>query len=138
MTDIHEVLPHGPGAILISGVSVIDGPRIECVGRVPASSPFVRDGIAGAWVAAEMGAQAAGLHQAFAQGTGLAPRRIEGFLARIRHLVLHAPVLPVDAPLTVSACLEGQALGFAAWAIRVDDGTKPLASGTITTFLRNK
>ncbi len=120
--DPSRLLPHGPPSLLALEVVGLDpgseggsegdagngGPAILCRGRVPGAHAAARGGQAGAWMAVELAAQAAGLLQAANRPDDRRGSPAIGYLVRVREARFTTGHLPVDADLLARTELEGR------------------------------
>lgn len=120
--DPSRLLPHGPPSLLALEVIGLDpgseggpdggdgdgGPAILCRGRVSGAHPAARDGLAGAWMAIELAAQAAGLLQAANRPDNRRASPAIGYLVRVREARFTTGHLPVDADLLARTELAGR------------------------------
>ena len=100
-----SLLPHSGHARFVDEVLESGNDALVCVGRIPAESPFARDGMVPGFVLVELAAQAAAI-EALARTGGEGPRPHVGYLARARGLNWTAGGVPAGAPLTVSVHRE--------------------------------
>ncbi|MCC7123849.1 MAG: hypothetical protein IT178_03315 [Acidobacteria bacterium] len=144
-SDLLRQLPHRGPALLISAVRSTSAGSIEATARVSAAHPLHHAGHVPAFLAVEIGAQAAALlepggvddsvdeasHDSADRSRDHAPRH--GHLVRVRAATFDAAHLPVDTPLQVTATLQGSAPPVAIYAIEVRQGERRLMHGEITT-----
>lgn len=121
-------LPHTPPARMVERVLGREGGLVRCRASVPADSPWVWDGRAPAFLAIEIGAQAAALLNA--EG---APRR--GFLVGVKDARFLVPTLAAGVPLEVEARDAGSAppLRTCAIVLRSAEGAV-LATATVSVY----
>jgi predicted hotdog family 3-hydroxylacyl-ACP dehydratase len=103
---------------------------VRCRAHVPLDSPWVADGRAPAFVAIEIGAQAAAL---LAVEPGSAPKM--GFLVGVRDARFRAPDLPAGVDLEVEArdAVTAAPLLSCATAVFSPEG-RELASATVSVY----
>ena len=142
-------LPHGPPSLLAlevigfdpgtdeeAGAADAPGPAILCRGRVPAANAAARNGQAGAWMAIELAAQAAGLLQAANRPDGGPTSPPIGYLVRVRQAHFTTGHLPVDADLLARAELEGSNGPLSLYRATVGiPGGFALATASLGTFV---
>ena len=96
-------LPHGGPALLIEDVLEVDREGATCLARVPSGSPFRHEdgarSVVPAYLAIEMGAQAAALCEGGEQGGQ------EGAIVSVRETRCHASSLDADVIYTVRVTL---------------------------------
>lgn len=137
MSDLSRRLPHRGPALLITAVDAVSAGGVTATGRVPAAHPLHDAGYVPAFLAVEIGAQAAALHEsaalddATARDTAGQPRL--GRLVRVRDVAFDTAALPVDTPLQVTATLHGSAPPVAIYTIELRHGDRRLMHGEITT-----
>jgi predicted hotdog family 3-hydroxylacyl-ACP dehydratase len=98
---IEALIPHAGAMVLLDAVERWDGERIVCTTeshRRP-DNPLAREGSVPAVCGVEYGGQAMALHGALTSGEG-SP---QGLVANVRGVVLAAPTLDADHPITVEA-----------------------------------
>ena len=131
-----DLLPHVGAARLVRSVEACDSETITCTALVPADSPYATDGRYPAFVALEMGAQAAALLEA--QSTSGDAERTpprSGYLARARRVRLLQDELPVDRPLTVHVRRDGAAPPLFIYDVRAVCENEPVLHGTIAIYV---
>ena len=129
-----DLLPHGEAAVLIESVSIVEDDFLECVAVIPAASAFARGGRAEPWLAVEICAQAAALHEALQGGAGARP--VQGMLAQVDDMSFEDVTLAVDRPCRVTVRRASRAMGFAAWDVTLEQDGRAAAAGRITTFMQ--
>ena len=127
-----ELLPHGPRAVLVETILAHDDTSLHCVARIPSTSSFGVDGSAPTYLAIEICAQAAALHQAI---TGGSQRRAKGLLAQVSSMSLDARPLRAESPCEVTVRRRSQAFGFASWTVSLSQDGRVAAEGNLTTFI---
>ena len=131
--DPATALAHGDAARFVDEVVELGTDSITCRGRVPAHSPAVTDGAAGAWAALELAAQAAGLLQAAgaAGGTG---GPVSGYIVRIRNAHFPRSTFPADTVLVARVARTGGAGALSLFDVRVEGNGEPIATASLGTF----
>jgi predicted hotdog family 3-hydroxylacyl-ACP dehydratase len=135
MRDAGGFLPHQRTARLLTQVLRYDEDSIEARGVIPSNHPLANPDGAANFLALELGAQAAAVLEAVLRQTeagGGEPR--VGYLVRVRDAVFTAGSLPIDAPLTVTAVLEGAAPPLAMYKVTIADGDQILATALLSTY----
>lgn len=127
------VVPQTGVARLVREVRSCAGDSIVAVGAIGAAHPLAQDGVAPAYLAIELGAQAAAA-MAAVTAADAAPQAIAGRLVRVRDARFATASLPVDVPLEVSAERIGSAPPLGIYRIRVAAGPSELATATISTY----
>ena len=133
--NVFEYLPHQGPALLITEVLSSSDAGSTCLGQVPADSPFVRDGRFPAFLALEMGAQAAAAgeaHHRAAADPGGAP--LAGFIVRFTRASFSSPSLPIAATYRITTGLLQAAPPLRTWSCRVEDDGEVVAEAEISTF----
>jgi predicted hotdog family 3-hydroxylacyl-ACP dehydratase len=134
--DARAFLPHRSTARLLTQVTSCRRDAIEAWGAVPAAHPLAAAGLAPAFVAIELGAQAAAAHEAINRagaGTGGAAPQ-EGRLVRIRDARLARPHVAVESPIRVVARLIGSAPPLAMYHIETSTSDGAVADAVISTW----
>jgi predicted hotdog family 3-hydroxylacyl-ACP dehydratase len=126
-----SVLPHRGSALWLDSVQELLPDRLRASGRIPASSPFARDGACPAFAGLELCAQAVGYHAAVGRTSG--PRR--GYLVGARALELFAVTLPVGAQLLVEVTCSGAAGALLTYAVRLLHEDRVALQGTVSLYL---
>ena len=129
-----DLLPHGDAAVLIESVSSIEDDYLDCVAVIPGASAFASGGTAQPWLAIEICAQAAAVHEALTRGAGHRP--VQGVLAQVDDMRFEDVALVVGRPCRVTVRRVSQAMGFAAWDVTLDQAGRAAAAGRITTFVQ--
>jgi predicted hotdog family 3-hydroxylacyl-ACP dehydratase len=134
--DARPFLPHTSTARLLTRVVGCRSDAIEAWGAIPAAHPLAADGLAPAFVAIELGAQAAAAHEAMTRADashgGAAPQ--EGRLVRIRDARLTRPHVAVEIPIRVVARLIGSAPPLAVYEIETSASDGRVADAIISTW----
>jgi predicted hotdog family 3-hydroxylacyl-ACP dehydratase len=132
--DVEASMPLRVPALLLTGILRSEPGLVEASARVPGDHPLAEAGAAPCFLGLELGAQAAaamdvlsGPCNASERGGGI------GFLVRVREASFHAPRLPVDTTLRVTARLEAKALPLAIHRITVVAGEAVLVRALIAT-----
>lgn len=132
-TDGSLPLPQSGPARLIVEVLDADREHANCRARVPSNSPFRRaDGdrsTVPAYLAIEMGAQAAALCDARNRGTD------EGAIVAVRQTICHAGSLDADAVYYVQATLLESAPPLRHYRFEVSLDGRVLVEGVVGTHL---
>ena len=141
--DPGAVLPHAPPARLAETVLRLGDAAIACLGSVPPGHPSVAAGRAGAWMALELAAQAAGILQAArearkgeegeAEDGGRAPR--VGYIVRLRDVRFARPDLPAGEPLVATVIEDGGGGPLSLFRACVELAGEALASAVLATFV---
>jgi len=126
-----SVLPHRGPALWLDSVQELQPDRLLASGRIPAGSPFARDGACPAFAGLELCAQAVGYHAAVARASG--PRR--GYLVGGKALELSLGTLPVGAPLLVEVACSGAAGALTTYRVRLLHEDRVALQGTVSLFL---
>lgn len=128
------LLPHTGLARLLRTIRESDASSIDATGEIPAAHPLVRDGRAPAFLAIELGAQAAAAMSALAgQGEG-GSGPIRGRLVRVTVARFLQATLPVDTSLDVTARLVASAAPLAIYDVDVACAGAPQVTATISTY----
>ncbi|HZF31873.1 MAG TPA: 3-hydroxylacyl-ACP dehydratase [Gammaproteobacteria bacterium] len=129
---LHELLPHGPGAILIERLVAYDPKKSVATVEVRRDSKFfARTGIP-AWVGIEYMAQTIAAHVGFeARLRGAVPAI--GFLLGTRSYECTAAEFPLGARLSISVEALFKETGFGAFACSIEDDA-PLATAIVNTY----
>jgi len=135
-SDLDELLPQRPPMRFVEGIEEETDDGITCRVRVPERSAFTEGGSAPAIVALEMAAQSAAVFEALRRS-----REAEGRGARIGYLVGARDVrfsrerVPAGMTLFAAVRLSGIAPPLSTYFFEVADGSKVVASGTVSTWL---
>lgn len=131
---LDELLPHTGMARLVTAVVGCDAVSVTAVGVIPAAHPLVHEGRAPAFLAIELGAQAAAAMEAMARRADHRPGPVSGRLVRVRDAQFAPGTLPVETPLEVTAQVLAMALPLAVYRIRVClDGVERVTA-TLSTY----
>lgn len=135
--DAGALVPHTSVARLIRRIDRIVADGCLATGDVPARHPLATGGWAPAFLAIELGAQAAAaLETLQRRAAGDSPGAVlPGSLVRVRHARFLADRLPVDTPLSVQLRLDGAAPPLAMYAMTVAEGDRPLVEALIATYV---
>jgi len=128
-----ERLPHAGPALLVERAVDVTEDVIRCTARVPANSPFRTGDRAPAFLAIEMGAQAAALHDLVAQDAHCEPDR-HGFIVAVRDTTFHELDLPADATFDVEARRDVSMPPLFNYSVRVNANGKLLVEASISTY----
>ncbi len=133
---IEHLVPHGQPSRLVEEVEEASEGGVVCRARIPVSSPFVRGAGAPSFVGLEIGAQAAAVVEALSRigSRDEGPPRI-GYLVGVRDAVFHAPELPAERPLLVSARPSRRSGALSVYEIAVSLDDRILVEATIETTL---
>lgn len=130
---IHTLVPHSGSMLLLDRLIAYDEHSLTAAVTVHDTSPFVCDGVVGAWFGLEYMAQAvAAFAGRLARADGLAPKL--GFLLGTRRFVCSAPHIRVGTTVVVTVVREWQddsGLGSFRGVITSDMFT---AEATVTVF----
>ena len=132
MSDPAELLPHGPGALLVRAVVSSTPEKTLCVGRLDGDHALSSEGSGPVLAALEMAAQAAGLHQADGEGAGAVRT---GYLVGVRSATFHADELPADTDLEVEVTPESRTPPLRHWSARVSGPGGPLLDVRFATWM---
>ena len=135
--DIGELLPHTGAARLLTRVVAFGEQVIDAVGIIPEHHPLVSEGHAPAFLAIELGAQAAAametLHKRNASGCD--EQSQVGALVRVRVAELARVSFPADTPVCVKAKLDGQAQALSIYRISTAIDDMVFCEAVITTLV---
>ena len=130
-----ELLPHTGLARLVTAVVRCDEATVSVVGEIPAAHPLVHTGQAPAFLALELGAQAAAAMEAMTRRAHHRPGPVSGRLVRVRDAQFAHATLPVDTPLDVTAQVMAIAAPLAVYRICVClDGVERVTA-TLSTYV---
>jgi predicted hotdog family 3-hydroxylacyl-ACP dehydratase len=127
-------LPHTGVARLLTAVVRCDDVSVLAVGEIRADHPLVRDGEAPAFLALELGAQAAAAMESLTRRGTSPSGPVRGRLVRIRDAQFARDTLPVNTPLDVTAQVVALALPLAVYRIRVCLDGVERATATVSTY----
>lgn len=127
------VLPHGAPARLVTRVLARTAGGATCSARVPAGSAFAAGTRAPAFLALEMGAQAAAALRAGGEGGG--GEVAKGYLVGVREARFAVATLAVGEDHAVEVRAAGEAPPLRTYAVRVTDGAgREIARATLSTY----
>ena len=129
-----ERLPHTGVARLLTAVVRCDDASVLAVGEIRADHPLVGDGEAPAFLALELGAQAAAAMESLTRRGTSPSGPVRGRLVRIRDAQFARDTLPVNTPLDVTAQVVALALPLAVYRIRVCLDGVERATATVSTY----
>ena len=117
--NVADLVPHTGVARLLTNIVASAPDVVEATGVIPPGHPLAADGLAPAFLAIELGAQAAAAMESL--GRPVAPGRRAarqlGSLVRVREARFERALLPVDVPIHVTARLEAAAPPLAIYRI---------------------
>lgn len=131
---ILELLPHTGTARLLTAVVRCDDASVLAVGEIRADHPLVRDGQAPAFLAIELGAQAAAAMESMTRRGAPPSGPVRGRLVRIREAQFAHDTLPVNTPLDVTVHVLATASPLAVYRIRVCLEGVERATATLSTY----
>ena len=132
---LRELLPHTGTARLLTAVVRCDETSVTAVGEIPAAHPLVRDGQAPAFLAIELGAQAAAAMETMTRRAEHPSGPVRGRLVRVRAARFVHDTLPVNTPLDVTAHVVALASPLAVYRISVRlDGVERVTA-TLSTYV---
>jgi len=133
--DVTSVIPHRGAALLIEEILEVSQHEIVGRGRIPAASPFVREGRAPGFVALDLAAQLAGaLEGVIASGTASAGPPQVAYLVTAKNVTLPPEGLPADEPLIARARREPSAPPLLRFSVTVELGSRTVLSGLIGVY----
>jgi predicted hotdog family 3-hydroxylacyl-ACP dehydratase len=134
--DARTLVPHTSTARLLARVHRCTATEIDASGCIPAAHPLTAHGVAPAFLAIELGAQAAAAMETIgrAHGDDHPAGPAVGSLVRVRQARLSPTPVPVDAPLRVVARLQGSAPPLAIYDVTVTLGDRVVAEATLATY----
>lgn len=128
------MLPQTGVARLLTAVHHCDALAIRCTGEIPRTHPLVSAGRAPAFLAIELGAQAAAAMTAVGRQAASSTDSVRGRLVRVKTArFLHA-TLPLDTALAVTARLVAAASPLAVYDIEVRIGEEPHVTATLSIY----
>lgn len=131
---LRELLPHTGTARLLTAVVRCDETSVTAVGEILAAHPLVRQGQAPAFLAIELGAQAAAAMETMTRRAEHPSCPVRGRLVRVRAARFVSDTLPVNTPLDVTAHVMAMASPLAVYRIRVClDGVERVTA-TLSTY----
>ncbi|MEM7479779.1 MAG: hypothetical protein AAF481_01285 [Acidobacteriota bacterium] len=133
--DPAHLLPHRAPARLVEKILEHGPDRVVCRGSIPPTSPFVANGRAPSFLGLELAAQGAvvltaGIGDGDA-GDDSAPAI--GYLVRMRGAALSPEGVPAGAPLIAKIERTGGAGRLGIFSVRVTDGDRTVAEGSLST-----
>ena len=133
--DVAGLIPHTGVARFLSAIVSVTASAIHATGTIPARHPLVVDGAAPAFLAIELGAQAAAALEAIAHvgSRDDAPQPQTGTLVRIREAQFSRASVPVDAPIHITAERAGAALPLAMYRLSATLDGAPILTALIST-----
>jgi 3-hydroxymyristoyl/3-hydroxydecanoyl-(acyl carrier protein) dehydratase len=133
---IETLIPHRAPMLFVEQLLGEAEDGATCVGRIPAGSALVTDGVTPAFVALELAAQTAAVWEAHhrAGGEGAATP-VAGYLVSIKDAVLHRSAIPADADLFASVRLTAMVPPLTTYAVEVVVEGGLALTATIGTFL---
>jgi predicted hotdog family 3-hydroxylacyl-ACP dehydratase len=133
--DVADLVPHRRGARLLTAVASASPQSIEATGLIPLGHPLATGGRAPAFLAIEIGAQAAAAMEAIARrdAAGLVGGARPGQLVRIRDARFERDSLPVSTPIDIAAELIGTARPLAIYHIRASVDGALIVEAVIST-----
>jgi 3-hydroxyacyl-[acyl-carrier-protein] dehydratase len=130
------LLPHSPPALLVRSVLEASAEGLTGVGEIPAASPFVRAGIAPAFVGFEAAAQGAAALEALLRRDEGAPGPRIGYLVALRGARCAVGFLPAGRPFRFTVRLTGSAPPLSIYEVAVEGtGGGELLRGAISTYI---
>ncbi len=128
-----DLVPHRGSALLLRRVLRCEGDSIECVGVIPGTSPFVRDGQAPAFVGLELAAQAAAALQALESSIG--PGKPQpGYLVGVREAHFEVASIPADCEIHARVRRTGRAGPLSVHEVAVELAGTGCVRGVISTY----
>jgi predicted hotdog family 3-hydroxylacyl-ACP dehydratase len=136
LAPAEALVPHRGAMRFVEALVASSPAATTALARVPAGSPFARDGFAPAVLAIEMAAQTAAAGEALARSraTGVAGPR-EGRLVGASDVSLLAEAVPEGRLLVVSIVLAQSVPPMAIYEATIADGDHVLATGRVNTYL---
>ena len=130
-----ELLPHRGTARLLTDIVRWGPDFIEAIGEVSAAHPLASANGAPCFLGLELGAQAAAALEALARTASTGDRGPRtGYLVRVHEGTFLKSALPIDAPLFVTARLEGAAPPLAIYRITIAVDGIEFARGRLSTY----
>ena len=130
------LIPHRGKALFLRRVLRHEAESIDCVGVIPGTSPFVREGRAPAFVGLELAAQAAAALQAL-EGSDeglLTPR--SGYLVGVREARFTSAWIPAECEIHARVRRTGRAGPLAVHDVLVLVAGSECVAGVISTYAR--
>ena len=133
--DVTSVIPHRGAALLVEQILEASAQEIVGRGRIPAASPFVREGRAPSFVALDLAAQLAGALEGItsAKAASTAPPGV-AYLVTAKNVKLSPGGLPADEPLIARARRESSAPPLLRFSVTVQLGSRTVLSGLIGIY----
>lgn len=131
---VAAVVPQTGLARLLTTVWHCDASSIRAVGSIPCAHPLVSAGVAPAFLALELGAQAAAAMAVLARPEAGRSGPVRGRLVRVRSARFAQPTLPVDTPLDVTADLVAMSDPLAVYRIGVRVAGEERVTATLSTY----
>jgi predicted hotdog family 3-hydroxylacyl-ACP dehydratase len=129
------LVPHRGNALFLRQVLRHEADSIECIGVIPGSSAFVRDGRAPAYVGLELAAQAAGALEALSsEEAPLVPRA--GYLVGVREARFASEWIPADSEVHARVRRTGRAGPLTVHDVVVEVAGVECVAGVISTYAR--
>ena len=133
--SVFEYLPQRPPALLVTEVLAADPEGSRCLARIPADSPFVEQGRAPAYLALEMGAQAAAAGEARQRAAESGGGEAQGgYVVRITRAVFHVTSLDATGEFELHTSLRQAAPPLRTWSCHILQGGELLVEGEVSTF----
>lgn len=134
--DIADLVPHTRVARLLTRVVSSSPLSIEAVGEIPRDHPLAIDDLAPAFLAVELGAQAAAAMQTLASRTTSTDDADPqpGRLVRIRDARFARESLPVSTPIAIAAERVGLAPPLAIYKLRATINGAVVVEAVISTY----
>lgn len=131
---VAALVPQTGVARLLTTVRHCDASSITAIGTIPGAHPLVHDGVAPAFLALELGAQAAAAMTAMTRLDGARSGPVRGRLVRVRAARFVQTTLPVDTPLDVTADLVAMSEPLAVYRIVVHVAGEERVTATLSTY----
>ena len=130
--DVVDLLPHAGAARFVTRVVERRDESITCEARIPAASPYVKEGRCPTFVLIEAAAQAAAAFLASEPG---APPPSMGYLVRARDMTLACGEIAIDRGFEAVAERTGAAEPLHMFHIVVRDESQTLLRGSIGIYV---
>jgi len=114
-----SLVPHRGPALLLRRVLAWESAAIVCVGLVPEDSPFVRGGLAPAFLGLELAAQSAAALHTLERAPGVDGPR-SGYLVGVREARFACASLPAGRELRAFVRRRGAAGPLAVYEVRLE------------------
>ena len=134
LADAGMMLPQTGVARLLTAVHHCDATSIRGTGEISGAHPLVSAGRAPAFMAIELGAQAAAAMTAVARQALSSADPLRGRLVRVKHARFVHATLPAGTALAVTARLVAAAAPLAIYDIEVWVGDEAHVTATLSTF----